>query len=110
MNFINFRGRKINAVVILFSNFRLSINPYFLAIFMMASVLHVVIISQGMGQEIPALQSFNRNQYGGGLKNWNFAEDDDGNLYVANTEGVLIFNGMNWQKVFLPNHRVPRCV
>src|SRR5690606_37680883 len=33
-----------------------------------------------------------------------------GNLFVANNEGILIFNGLNWQKVFLPNHRVPRCL
>src|SRR5690554_4077519 len=110
MNFINFPGRKVNAVVIQFSNFRFSANLHFLAIFMWSSVLHVAVTDRCLAQEIPAIQSFNRNQYGGGLKNWNFAEDDDGNLYVANTEGVLIFNGMNWQKVFLPNHRVPRCV
>ncbi len=110
MNFINFPGRKINAVVIQFSNFRFSANLHFLAIFMWSSVLHVAVTDRCLAQEIPAIQSFNRNQYGGGLKNWNFAEDDDGNLYVANTEGILIFNGMNWQKVFLPNHRVPRCV
>ncbi|HLU92672.1 MAG TPA: hypothetical protein VKZ54_01045, partial [Membranihabitans sp.] len=61
-------------------------------------------------QEIPAIITFDRNDYHAGNKNWGFAEDDEGNLYVANTEGILIFNGMNWQMVTLPNHRVPRCI
>lgn len=62
------------------------------------------------GQEIPAIITYDRNEYNGGNKNWGFAEDDEGNLYVANTEGIMIFNGMNWQMVHLPNHRVPRSI
>ncbi len=67
-------------------------------------------MQSGYGQEIPAITSFGRTDHHAGDKNWGFAEDDEGNLYVANTEGVLIFNGMNWQKVHLPHQRVPRCI
>lgn len=66
--------------------------------------------SQLHAQEIPAILSFDRSDYQGGNKNWGFAEDDAGNLYVANTEGIMIYNGMNWQMVHLPNHRVPRSI
>jgi len=61
-------------------------------------------------QEIPAIITYDRNEYQGGNKNWGFAEDDEGNLYVANTKGILIYNGLAWQMVHLPNHRVPRSI
>lgn len=72
--------------------------------------LYLAFPINSSGQEIPAIITYDRNQYDAGLKNWSFAEDDAGNLFVANNEGILIFNGLNWQKVFLPNHRVPRCL
>ncbi len=54
--------------------------------------------------------TYDRNEYQGGNKNWGFAEDDEGNLYVANTKGILIYNGLAWQIVHLPNHRVPKSI
>lgn len=68
------------------------------------------IITDLNSQEIPAIVTFDRNEYQGGNKNWGFAEDDEGNLYVANTKGILIYNGLAWQMVYLPNHRVPRSI
>lgn len=62
------------------------------------------------GQEIPPISTISTDAYDGGDKNWDFAEDKAGNIYVANTEAILIYNGMNWQKVYLPNHRTPRCL
>jgi len=70
----------------------------------------VFCISFLSGQEIPPISTVSTDAYGGGDKNWDFAEDSAGNIYVANTEAILIFNGMNWQKVYLPNHRTPRCL
>lgn len=63
-----------------------------------------------LAQEIPAILTYERSDYGGGNKNWGFAEDDSGNLYVANTHGILIYNGLAWQLVRLPKNRVPRSI
>jgi len=61
-------------------------------------------------QETPAIVTYDRSEYQGGNKNWGFAEDEEGNLYVANTKGIMIYNGLAWQMVYLPNHRVPRSI
>lgn len=73
-------------------------------------IIPILCMHPGYGQEIPAITSFGRADHHAGDKNWGFAEDVEGNLYVANTEGILIYNGMNWQKVHLPHQRVPRCI
>ena len=73
-------------------------------------LVYAAVFSPSIGQETPSIVTYNRDQYHAGLKNWGFAEDDNGNLYVANTEGILIFNGLKWQLVVLPNHRVPRSI
>lgn len=76
-------------------------------LFMMAALL---CFFQSSAQEVPEIININREEFKGGNRNWDFAEDKDRNLYIANSEAILIFNGLNWQKVFLPNHRTPRCL
>ena len=34
---------------------------------------------------------------GGHAQNWGFAQHPDGRIYVANTEGVLEYDGVGWR-------------
>jgi hypothetical protein len=47
-------------------------------------------------QEIPKIISFDRNQYQADHQNWMITSDCNGLLIVANSSGVLIFNGFNF--------------
>ncbi len=61
-------------------------------------------------QEMPELVSFGAGDYGAAAQNWDFVEGCDGNLYVANSEGVLVYNGFMWSLIPLPTSDRARSV
>ncbi|MDX2048517.1 MAG: triple tyrosine motif-containing protein, partial [Chitinophagaceae bacterium] len=56
------------------------------------------------------MKSFTRSQYGGGAQNWAMAQDKNNRLYVANNEGLLVFDGTNWQVYPVPNKTILRSI
>ncbi len=61
-------------------------------------------------QEIPKVISYERAEYNAGYQNWMIAQDCEGNIVVANTEGILLFNGFDWKKIVVPRNQRPRAV
>ena len=45
---------------------------------------------------VPEIRNISRSEYGGGTQNWDIADDDQGNIYFANNNGVLRFDGEDW--------------
>jgi ligand-binding sensor domain-containing protein/DNA-binding CsgD family transcriptional regulator len=62
------------------------------------------------GREVPKIIHFQRNDYQAAHQNWMITQDCEGFLFVANSDGVLIFNGFQWQKIPLPRNQEPRAV
>jgi hypothetical protein len=62
----------------------------------------------GVCQEVPRIKSYGIEDYNATLQNWDIEQDSLGFIYVANSEGVLIFNGLKWQKMLLDKNRLPR--
>lgn len=56
----------------------------------------------------PDIINFKKAAYHAGLQNWDFKQDQKGLLYVANNEGMLSFDGRNWQLHPLPNKTIAR--
>jgi DNA-binding CsgD family transcriptional regulator len=56
------------------------------------------------------IKSYIRNQYGGGTQNWAMAQDKSNRLYIANNEGLLVFDGTNWQVFPIPNKTILRSI
>jgi|GEM_PF-6674428 len=54
----------------------------------------------------PLITNYAPSEYRSHVQNWDFAMDDDGLLYVANTAAVVIYNGISWQLIYVPNSRV----
>lgn len=54
--------------------------------------------------------TYTRSMYGAGTQNWAMALDQKGRLYVANNEGLLIYNGTNWQLYPVPNKTILRSI
>jgi hypothetical protein len=52
--------------------------------------------------------SFTRNQYVAGTQNWTITQDQNSRLYIANNEGLLVYNGTNWQLYPVPNKTILR--
>lgn len=59
---------------------------------------------------LPHVINFTRQEYRGGLQNWEICQDAEGWIYIANNEGLLCFDGNYWQLYPLPNNTIVRSV
>ncbi|MES2777237.1 MAG: triple tyrosine motif-containing protein [Bacteroidota bacterium] len=59
---------------------------------------------------LPDITNFSRQAYSAGIQNWDIKQDKNGILYVANNEGLLTFDGRNWNLYPLPNRTNVRSV
>ncbi len=77
--------------------------------------IHICIlfftISSGIsGQHIPRITNFSFSDYKAHHQNWGVVEDDMGNLYSANTMGLLYGNGNTWETYKLRFNKTVRSV
>lgn len=73
----------------------------------------ILLLAEGLNaqpQLTPRIRSFDRTQHGGGNQNWAITQGADGNIYTANTSGILRFDGLNWTIFQLPAHATVRTV
>lgn len=61
------------------------------------SLLWVNALSQSDLAGIPAIRNFSTREYGGGIQNWDIAQDKRGLVYIANNFGLLEYDGNRWQ-------------
>ncbi|MGL1886125.1 MAG: hypothetical protein OCD76_06390 [Reichenbachiella sp.] len=52
---------------------------------------------------LPYLSHFDKNDYEYGKENEALVQDENGILYIANNDGLLLFDGVNWTLMPLPN-------
>lgn len=57
---------------------------------------------------LPYIQNFSPKEYGEYPQNWGIAQDERGVMYFANNHGILIYDGVSWRLVKLPNQSLPR--
>lgn len=65
-------------------------------------------ISLKAGTQNPNILSIPAYEYKAGKKNWGFAFDSKGNIYVANNDGMLVYDGLQW--VFINSGSIIRSV
>jgi serine phosphatase RsbU (regulator of sigma subunit) len=49
------------------------------------------------------IKNFNKKELGVSSQNWNVAQDLLGQIYIANNQGILQFNGSTWHEIILTN-------
>jgi signal transduction histidine kinase/ligand-binding sensor domain-containing protein len=54
------------------------------------------------GRGSPPIKNFGTDDYRGHVQSWGFAKDSHGIIYVANSYGLMRFNGVEWQFVRMP--------
>jgi ligand-binding sensor domain-containing protein/DNA-binding CsgD family transcriptional regulator len=59
---------------------------------------------------MPKVVNYTRAEYKGGTQSWAITQDEYNRLYVANNEGLLVYDGASWQKFSLPNKTILRCM
>lgn len=59
---------------------------------------------------MPQIITYDRADYKADHQNWSIAKDCDGYIYVANTDGVLQYNGLSWKLIPMPSRQIPRAL
>lgn len=64
-----------------------------------------------LGQSLlPPIQNYQTVEYNAASKNWDMTINNDGELFVANNQGLLHFDGEEWALYKLPNNTIIRSV
>lgn len=63
-----------------------------------------------LAQELPPIVYFTPETHLGGNQNWAITQSEEGSIYVANNEGLLEFNGVNWHLYPSENGTIIRSV
>ncbi|MFH6998403.1 triple tyrosine motif-containing protein [Flavobacterium sp. FlaQc-57] len=83
-------------------------KSYFIITFF--TLFTITFFGQVKNIGVPDVRNYKRNEYKGGTQNWNIGQDKNGNLYFANNNGLLQFDGSSWRKYPLPNLTSVRCL
>jgi len=81
------------------------------------TILFSFLVFVGYGQQTTLnsiLQSkihhFNSFEYGGKTQNWDICQGKNSLIYVANSSGLMEFNGIDWKIYQLPGQKIVRSV
>lgn len=68
----------------------------------------------GYGQKVnigvPPIWNYSRKVYGAATQNWDAAQDKSRQMYFANNDGLLRFNGSSWKTFKVSNNTIVRSV
>ena len=70
----------------------------------------VLIMQMVNAQYFPYLKNFEAQEYKAGNQNWDVKKSEDGRVYFGNNNGLLEFDGINWNLWKLPNGTAVRTV
>lgn len=76
---------------------------YFLPVFFL-------LFLNTIAQELPPIKNFYPEDYHGENQNWDISQATDKRVYVANSNGLLEFNGASWTLYPSPNETIMRSV
>lgn len=79
-----------------------------LIIFLLAILSPLLSLAEIKKTGVPPVSNFSKNDYHAGGQNWSIVQDLNGFIYAANSEGVLVYDGIEWQLHPLPNSSTPR--
>lgn len=79
--------------------------------YFLITLFSVLYINSGVSQELtPPIQNFSSVQYGAASQNWDIAVDENGIIYTANHQGLLAYDGQNWELFPLRSGSIIRSV
>lgn len=70
----------------------------------------LALLGQIKGTGLPNIRNFTKTEYRSGTQNWGIDQDANGNMYFANNNGLLQFDGSTWHTYGVPNSRNIRSV
>ena len=86
-------------------------NFYFLAItLLLVCKGEFSSFAQSVNIGVPPIWNYSRKVYKAGTQNWDAAQDQSGQVYFANNDGLLRFDGTTWVNFPVSNHTIVRSV
>ncbi len=73
-------------------------------------MLLVLSWSISLHAQHPVVRNFPRNVYKGGTQNWNIAQNNNNEMFFANNNGLLTFDGYKWRTYPINNHTNVRSI
>ncbi|TBW30347.1 LuxR C-terminal-related transcriptional regulator [Gramella sp. KN1008] len=74
-------------------------------------IICVITITSSYSQEfVPPIQNYSPAEYAAASQNWDIALDERGVVYAANNQGLLVFDGVNWELFPLESRSIIRSV
>ena len=58
----------------------------------------------------PFIRNYHANEYSAATDNWAIAQDPGGMIYVGNSYGVLIYDGIKWSLIPVSNNSIVRSI
>lgn len=78
--------------------------------FLFISALSTNVLSEIINIGVPYIHNYPKKEYKAGTQNWSISQDQQGFMYFANNDGLLIFDGVTWQLYRMPNSSIVRSV
>ncbi len=73
-------------------------------------LLGLLVTSRSAAQYSPYFENYSLSEYNAGNQNWDICKGDDGKIYAANNDGLLVFDGLKWNLHEIPNKTTIRSV
>jgi len=77
---------------------------------LLVMVLPVMLQAEIKKIGTPFIRNFPKREYKAGTQNWTITQDKRGYIYTANNEGLLIYDGNQWQLYKMPNSSIVRAL
>jgi len=74
------------------------------------SFLCLLLVDGIYAQELPPIEKFTPEDYGGENQNWSISQARNKFIYVGNNEGLVEYNGAKWNMYPSPNKTIIRAV
>ena len=65
-------------------------------------------LTQNSNIGVPPIRNYEKEYYKAGSQNWDIAQDESGFIYIANNDGLLHFDGVNWSTFPVSNKTICR--
>ena len=70
----------------------------------------IFISSKLLSQELPPIQSFMMDDYNASGQNWMISQSSNGDIFFANNDGLLVYNGNKWNSYSSTSNTIVRSV
>src|SRR5690606_32693908 len=84
--------------------------PKALGVLLFLLSANCALFGQIKGIGLPNIRNYTKTEYRSGTQNWDIDHDANGNMYFANNNGLLQFDGSTWRTYGIPSSKNIRSV